>query len=168
MTNLSIAIVMFLPNVLLVRRARAGSPMRSRVLGDPHEAILTHPPSHPSSMGCSSKFEDCKPPLGPRRVACHLVRAMPTVIHVTAANLLSETQYVACVAKRSGCALTRKGKESAEMRAREPPTLGGSPSLEIGTFLATPVPPALPAVVDRLVRTVATHRPTPHPTMNTS
>ena len=69
--------------------------MRSHVLGDPHEAILTHPPSHRSLMDCSSKFEDCKPPLGPGRVARHLVRAMPTVICITAANFLSETRRVA-------------------------------------------------------------------------
>ena len=46
-------------------------------------------------MDYSNEFELCKLPLGPERVACHLVRTMPTVILIATANFLSKIWRVA-------------------------------------------------------------------------
>ena len=95
MTNMSIAIVTFLPNVLPIGRPRAVSPTWSCVLDEPLEAILTCPPSLPSSMDSLIESGNWKLPLGPERVVRHLVRVMPTEIRVKRVNFLSVGQNVA-------------------------------------------------------------------------
>ena len=92
---------MTLPHsVLPIRQPRVGSPTRSLVLGDLHEVILTRLPSRPSSMDSSIESGNCQLPLGPERVAHHIVRVMPTVIRVKRVNFLSGGQNVAKKAHR--------------------------------------------------------------------